>query len=284
MLQGRALRHHAAPSSRRGSTSCSSASASPTPPGGRSRPTPAACSGGSTSRSGLDPPPAGAVPRRAHHRPRPRGARADVGARSSGSPREERMTILLTTHYLEEADRLASQLAIVDRGRIVAARHAGRAEGASCRATPSRSSSPTTTGRRRAPRSSACRRRSARSLLDGRTLRARARRRRAPPSRPCSPRWRRAACARRLGDARAALARRRLPAPRRPGAYGGGGMTALRQTWQVTLRYLRVLAAPARVPRHHARAAADLAAAVRRAVQGRDRRSPASAAAPTSTT
>ena len=35
--------------------------------------------------------------------------------------REEGMTILLTTHYLEEADRLASQLAIVDRGRVVAA-------------------------------------------------------------------------------------------------------------------------------------------------------------------
>jgi ABC-2 type transport system ATP-binding protein len=34
--------------------------------------------------------------------------------------REELMTILLTTHYLEEADRLASQVAIVDRGRIVA--------------------------------------------------------------------------------------------------------------------------------------------------------------------
>ncbi|MGD1059066.1 MAG: ATP-binding cassette domain-containing protein [Solirubrobacteraceae bacterium] len=33
---------------------------------------------------------------------------------------EEQMTILLTTHYLEEADRLASQLAIVDRGRVVA--------------------------------------------------------------------------------------------------------------------------------------------------------------------
>ncbi len=33
---------------------------------------------------------------------------------------EEEMTILLTTHYLEEADRLAGQLAIVDRGRIVA--------------------------------------------------------------------------------------------------------------------------------------------------------------------
>ena len=35
--------------------------------------------------------------------------------------REEEMTILLTTHYLEEADRLASNLAIVDRGRVVAA-------------------------------------------------------------------------------------------------------------------------------------------------------------------
>jgi ABC-2 type transport system ATP-binding protein len=33
---------------------------------------------------------------------------------------DEEMTILVTTHYLEEADRLADQLAIVDRGRIVA--------------------------------------------------------------------------------------------------------------------------------------------------------------------
>jgi ABC-2 type transport system ATP-binding protein len=32
----------------------------------------------------------------------------------------EGMTVLLTTHYLEEADRLASLLAIVDRGRVVA--------------------------------------------------------------------------------------------------------------------------------------------------------------------
>jgi ABC-2 type transport system ATP-binding protein len=33
---------------------------------------------------------------------------------------DEAMTILLTTHYLDEADRLADQLAIVERGRIVA--------------------------------------------------------------------------------------------------------------------------------------------------------------------
>jgi ABC-2 type transport system ATP-binding protein len=31
----------------------------------------------------------------------------------------EGVTVLLTTHYLEEADRLASRLAIVDRGRVV---------------------------------------------------------------------------------------------------------------------------------------------------------------------
>jgi ABC-2 type transport system ATP-binding protein len=34
---------------------------------------------------------------------------------------DEGLTVLLTTHYLEEADRLADRLAIVDRGRIVAA-------------------------------------------------------------------------------------------------------------------------------------------------------------------
>jgi ABC-2 type transport system ATP-binding protein len=47
-------------------------------------------------------------------------ARADLWREIERLARDEEMTILLTTHYLEEADRLASQLAIVDRGRIVA--------------------------------------------------------------------------------------------------------------------------------------------------------------------
>jgi ABC-2 type transport system ATP-binding protein len=46
-------------------------------------------------------------------------ARAEMWAEIERLAREEQMTILLTTHYLEEADRLASRLAIVDRGRIV---------------------------------------------------------------------------------------------------------------------------------------------------------------------
>jgi ABC-2 type transport system ATP-binding protein len=47
-------------------------------------------------------------------------ARAEIWHEIERMARDERITILLTTHYLEEADRLASRLAIVDRGRIVA--------------------------------------------------------------------------------------------------------------------------------------------------------------------
>ena len=47
-------------------------------------------------------------------------ARAELWAEIRRLTREDGLTILLTTHYLEEADRLAGQLAIVDRGRIVA--------------------------------------------------------------------------------------------------------------------------------------------------------------------
>jgi ABC-2 type transport system ATP-binding protein len=47
-------------------------------------------------------------------------ARAELWQEIERLAREDEMTILLTTHYLEEADRLASRLAIVDRGRVVA--------------------------------------------------------------------------------------------------------------------------------------------------------------------
>ena len=33
---------------------------------------------------------------------------------------EERVTVFLTTHYMEEADRVADRIAIIDHGRIVA--------------------------------------------------------------------------------------------------------------------------------------------------------------------
>ncbi|MGA7204324.1 MAG: ATP-binding cassette domain-containing protein [Specibacter sp.] len=46
-------------------------------------------------------------------------ARADMWAELENMARAEEMTVLLTTHYLEEADRLASRLAIVDHGRVV---------------------------------------------------------------------------------------------------------------------------------------------------------------------
>jgi ABC-2 type transport system ATP-binding protein len=48
-------------------------------------------------------------------------ARAQLWAEIERLTREHGLTIVLTTHYLEEADRLASQLAIIDRGRVVAA-------------------------------------------------------------------------------------------------------------------------------------------------------------------
>ena len=47
-------------------------------------------------------------------------ARAELWAEIERMAVAERMTILLTTHYLDEADRLADCLAIVDHGRVVA--------------------------------------------------------------------------------------------------------------------------------------------------------------------
>jgi ABC-2 type transport system ATP-binding protein len=46
--------------------------------------------------------------------------RASMWQEISRLAREEGLTVLLTTHYMEEADVLASRLVILDRGRIVA--------------------------------------------------------------------------------------------------------------------------------------------------------------------
>ncbi|MCU1439591.1 MAG: transporter [Rhodoglobus sp.] len=46
-------------------------------------------------------------------------ARAELWAELRAMAAAEHMTVLLTTHYLEEADHLASRLAIVDHGRVV---------------------------------------------------------------------------------------------------------------------------------------------------------------------
>jgi ABC-2 type transport system ATP-binding protein len=46
-------------------------------------------------------------------------ARAQMWAEIRRLSRDEGITILLTTHYLDEADQLAEQLALVDRGRLI---------------------------------------------------------------------------------------------------------------------------------------------------------------------
>jgi ABC-2 type transport system ATP-binding protein len=46
--------------------------------------------------------------------------RADMWREISGLATEHGKSVLLTTHYLEEADQLAAQVAIVDRGKVVA--------------------------------------------------------------------------------------------------------------------------------------------------------------------
>ena len=47
-------------------------------------------------------------------------ARAELWVEIARLAREQGMTVLLTTHYLEEADELATRIAIIDRGRVVA--------------------------------------------------------------------------------------------------------------------------------------------------------------------
>ena len=93
-------------------------SISPTPRTGRCAPTAAACAGGSTSR------PRSCTGRRCcsstSRRPgSTRGAAPTSGASSrSWSPTARR--VLLTTQYLEEADRLADNIVVIDHGRVIA--------------------------------------------------------------------------------------------------------------------------------------------------------------------
>jgi ABC-2 type transport system ATP-binding protein len=47
-------------------------------------------------------------------------SRVDVWEMLSRIKRERQLTILVTTHYMDEADRLCDRIAIVDRGRLVA--------------------------------------------------------------------------------------------------------------------------------------------------------------------
>ena len=152
-------------------------------------------------------------------------ARAEMWAEIGRLAADEQMTVLLTTHYLDEADRLADRLAIVDHGRVVVEgtpeelkselrgdtvqRRARRAPTAAARP---RGCSPRCAGaaRGRAPTGGTLRARadSGRARRPGRARRARGRRHRG-----------------RVGHGRAAVPRRRLPAPRRP-QLRGGGMTA----------------------------------------------------------
>ena len=109
-----------------GRASCWSGSSSPTPPTGRPRPTPAACGAGSTWR------PAWSAARRcSSSTSRPPGSTRAAATRcgtwcAGWSPTGS--TVLLTTQYLEEADQLADEIAVVDHGRVIAQGTPGRAE------------------------------------------------------------------------------------------------------------------------------------------------------------
>ena len=58
------------------------------------------------------------LPRRAHRRRRRRAPQVDVGDRSS-ELRAAGTTIILTTHYIEEAEAIADRIAVINGGRIL---------------------------------------------------------------------------------------------------------------------------------------------------------------------
>ena len=133
-------------------------------------------------------------------------ARADLWTEIDRLAAEEGLTILLTTHYLEEADRLASALAIVDRGRVVVE---GSPDALKARAPRRRVHVELAS---RSATRAASRRRPARLpgvhevVLDGHAVQRPRRRRRHRACPPCSPALESAGRARRL--------RRPSPVPR----------------------------------------------------------------------
>ena len=166
-------------------------------------------------------------------------ARAELWAEIARLADTDGLTILLTTHYLEEADRLASRIAIVDRGRVVAsgtpddlkAELRGDAvlvELRDAEATRVAAAALAAVGGLAAP------------SIDGRALRARAEHgASAVPADRLGPGARRRGS--RLRHRRATLARRRLPASYRPGVSATAGgvhrMTAIAQSMYMTRRH-----------------------------------------------
>ena len=245
---------------------CSSSSGSPTPPTGSCAATPAGCGAGSTSRSGsstrpqvlfLDEPTTGLDPE----------ARVQMWEEVGRLANEESLTILLTTHYLEEADELADRLAIVSRGQIVV-------EGtpAELKATLRGDAVHVELGER--PRCDDARRVVERlgatpeNVIDGRILVARVENgNRALPGHPL--RARAGGDRRRVGQRLAAVARRRLPplhGPRVRGRGPGRGVKVLTHTWFMVVRQARNLVARADLDRAAARPADGLARPLRPAV------------------
>ena len=114
---------------RRPRRSCSSGWGSPTSGGAPGASCPAASSSACRSRSPWSGKPRGGVPRRADRRRRRPGPPADPqhGHRRAG--RTTACACMLTTHDLDEAEKVADRVVIIDRGRLVADGTPDRADG-----------------------------------------------------------------------------------------------------------------------------------------------------------